>query len=129
MRLGRRPGAFVKFVDATSEETILKVECCAEGQDLFSFRLYDKQGLLILDAQEPTHFPAGLEVRAPDGELLLQVPVELGSNIQYRLYSSMGVLITWSDGCRTQIFPSLRVSGNKSLSGRPPARRSESPSG
>jgi hypothetical protein len=127
MRLGRRPGAFVAFVDAISEETIFKVECRSEGNDLFSFRLYDKEGALVLDSQEPKHFPAGIEVRASDGELLLQVPVELGSSIQYRLYSPMGVLITCSDGCRTQIFPGLRISGNKSLSGRPPARRSESP--
>jgi hypothetical protein len=122
MRLGRRPGAFVAFTDATSGETVLKVECRAEGRDLFSYRLYDRQGLLVLNSPEPMHYPDGLEVHAPDGELLLQVLVHIGSQVQYRLYSPLGVLITCSDGCRTQIFPGLLLSGNKSLSGRPPAK-------
>jgi len=120
VKLGRRPGAFVAFVDSFTEETILKVECDYDGVDLISYRLYDSCGELVSDSDGPQSFPAGLDVSSSDGELLLHVPEGRGDAIHYRLYSLKGALLTCSDGTRTQIFGGLRLEGNKHLSGRPP---------
>jgi hypothetical protein len=43
--------------------------------------------------------------------LLLDVPADRGSHIQYRLYNGSGDLITASDGARTQVFGLLRMEG------------------
>ncbi|HLF71086.1 MAG TPA: hypothetical protein VI759_02905 [Dehalococcoidia bacterium] len=121
MKLGRRPGTFVSFVDSFTEEPILKVESNENGQNLFTFHLYDSHGTLVADSDGPHIYPDGTEIRDANQELLLLVPSEQGTDIQYRLYSHKGVLITCSDGRRTQIFGGVKMEGNKPLSGRPPA--------
>jgi hypothetical protein len=120
MRLRRRRGAFVAFVDSSTEETILKVECDANEVDLVSFHLYDSLGRLVSDSG-PSSFPHGLVIHDADGELLLNVPSTRDESISYRLYSSKGILLTCSDGLRTQIYGGVRVDGNSQLPGRPPA--------
>jgi hypothetical protein len=120
VRLARRPGAFVAFVDSYTEETILKIESDLNGVHTISYRLYDGDGALVSDSEGPRAFPEGLEVCTGGGEVLLHVPSERSESISYRLYSPKGVLMTCSDGSRTQIFGSLRIEGNKHLSGRPP---------
>jgi hypothetical protein len=123
VRLGRRPGAFVAFLDAFTEETILKIECSLADVNLITFHLYDKEGKLVADSSGARSFPEGVEVTA-HGEVLLSVPCRWDESIKYRLYSSNGALLTASDGLRTQIFGGVRVEGNKQLSGRPPGARS-----
>jgi hypothetical protein len=119
MRLGRRPGAFVTFVDASTQETILKVACDLDDVNRITFRLYDSEGLLVADSDGPRSFPEGIEVTS-GGEVLLCVPACREDSISYRLYNSRGVLLTCSDGLRTQLYRGVRVEGNKQLSGRPP---------
>jgi hypothetical protein len=121
VKLGRRPGASVEFIDSYTEETILKLESSADGVSMVSYRLYDCNGGLVSDSGGPQTFPNGLEICTSEGEVLLYLPSEQGESISYRLYSPKGVLMTCSDGARTQIFGSLRIAGNKHLSGRPPA--------
>jgi len=120
VKLGRRPGAFVAFIDSYTEETILKIESDLNGVDMVSYRLYDGRGGLVSDSDGPQAFPEGLEVCTTEGEILLLLPTERSESVCYRLYSPKGVLMTCSDGSRTQIFGSLRIAGNKHLSGRPP---------
>ena len=121
MRLRRRPGAFVAFVDSFTEETFLKFECGSDDLDLISYRLFDSHGLLVADSDGPQRFPEGVQVADGEGEVLLLVPAGRDESIQYRLYNLQGSLVTCSDGQRTQIFGGLRVEGNRHLSGRPPA--------
>ena len=123
MRLGRRPGAFVAFVDSFTDETFLKVECDSDDLDLISYRLYNTHGALVADSAGPHSFPTGIEVTDADGELLLLVPPSRDGSIQYRLYNPKGTLITCSDGQRTQIYGGVRIEGNRHLAGRPPAAR------
>jgi hypothetical protein len=120
VKLGRRPGAFVAFVDSYTEETILKIESDLQGNDLVSYRLYDSSGSLVFDSDGPQAFPGGLDVCTGDGESLLHLPQAREESITYRLYSPRGVLMTCSDGSRTQIFGSLRIEGSKHFAGRPP---------
>ena len=121
MKLRRRPGAFVAFVDSFTEETFLRVECDSEDIDQISFRLFDSQGRLVADSAGPHNFPAGVKVADRDGEQLLSVPSGRDECIQYRLYNPKGALVTCSDGLRTQIYGGVRIEGNRHLSGRPPA--------
>lgn len=121
MKLRRRPGAFVAFVDSFTEETFLRVECDSEDMDLITYRLFDSRGSLVADSDGARSFPAGVEVVDIDGERLLFVPSERDESIQYRLYNPKGVLVTCSDGQRTQIYGGVRVEGNRHLPGRPPA--------
>jgi hypothetical protein len=123
MKLRRRPGAYVAFIDAFTEETLLKIECSADDVDLVSFRLYNRTGMLVADSGGSRRLGAGLEVSIGDGEQLLCVPASRDDDVRYRLYSSRGALLTWSDGLRTQIFGGVRVEGNKHLAGRPPSAR------
>jgi hypothetical protein len=125
MKLGRRPGSFVEFIDSYTEETVLKLESDLNGLNMVSYRLYDKSGGLVSASDEPQAFPDGLEICTSEGEVLLQVPAQGTENISYRLYSPKGVLMTCSDGTRTQIFGSLRIAGNKHLSGRPPGANAQ----
>jgi len=120
LRLRRRPGAFVAFVDSFTEETFLKFECESEDLDLISYHLFDSEGHLVA-ASEPQSFPEGVEVTDDGGEVLLLVPAGRDESIQYRLYNPKGALVTCSDGQRTQIFGGVRIDGNRHLTGRPPA--------
>lgn len=120
MKLRRRPGAFVAFIDPFTEETFLKLECDSQDLDLISYRLFDSQGTLVADSVGPQSFPEGVEVIDERGEVLLLVPAARDDSVQYRLYNLKGTLVTCSDGQRTQIFGGVRVEGNKHLSGRPP---------
>jgi hypothetical protein len=124
MRLGHRAGSSLSFIDSFSEETILKVEAESENKDLFSYHLYDGAGALVAEVEAISAMPDGIEVRTPEGELLLRVSPALGAAITYRLYSRKGALITCSDGARTQIFGGLQIVGNRTH-GRPPTRRIE----
>jgi hypothetical protein len=119
VRLGRRPGAFVAFIDSYTGETILRIESDLKATDLVSYRLYDGNGNLVSDSNGPQTFPDGLDIFTDDRESLLHLPRDRGESITYRLYSPKGVLMTCSDGCRTQIFGSLRIDGSKPGVGRP----------
>ena len=123
MKLGRRPGAFVAFVDSYTEETILKIESDLKGTELVSYRLYDSSGDLVCDSDGPQAFPEGLDVSSGDSESLLHLPRDREESVTYRLYSPKGFLMTCSDGCRTQIFGSLRIEGSKPGVGRPANNR------
>lgn len=122
MKLGRRPGTFTTFIDSFAGETLLKVQSDEEGISLFSFHLYDSSGVLVLDSEGPRAFPNGTEVRSENQELLLLIPREPDASVQYRLYSRNGILMTCTDGARTQIFGGLRIEGNRPLPGRPANR-------
>jgi hypothetical protein len=121
MKLRRRPGAFVAFVDSFTDETFLKVECDAQDTDLISYHLFDSNGRLVADSEGAQIFPGGVEVADESGELLLSVPAGRDESIQYRLYNLKGALVTCSDGQRTQIYGGVRIEGNHHLSGRPPS--------
>lgn len=121
MKLRRRPGAFVAFVDSFTEEIFLKIECDADDTDLISYHLFDCQGRLVADSDGAHRFPDGVVVADDDGELLLFVPAKRDESVRYRLYNLKGVLVTCSDGQRTQIYGGVRIEGNRHLSGRPPA--------
>ncbi|HEX5368104.1 MAG TPA: hypothetical protein VFY10_01675 [Dehalococcoidia bacterium] len=119
MNLGRRPGAFVSFIDSYTDEVILKIEADPKGVSLVSYRLYDCNGSLVCDSDGPQTYPSGLDVLAPDGESLLHLPESAEETIAYRLYSPKGFLMTTSNGLRTQIYGSLRIEGSKHVTGRP----------
>ncbi len=110
------------FIDATSDETLLRIDTDLEGVTSFTYRLYNSDGTLARDSEGPHEYPLGAEIRSADDELLLFVPVGLTDDIRYRLYAKGGKLITCSDGKRTQILLGLRVEGNAHLPGRPPVR-------
>jgi hypothetical protein len=120
MRLRRRPGAFVAFIDTFTEETLLRIECSSEDVDLVSFHLYDSLGTLVADSGGLQRLRDRLDVSIAGGEQLLCVPFARDEDISYRLYNSKGALLTSSDGKRTQIFGGVRLEGNRPLSGRPP---------
>jgi hypothetical protein len=120
MKLQRRAGTSITFIDTETEERLLEVQCDAEGRDLVAFHLYDRDGNLISDSGGPQSFPDGLEVRAADEELLLLVPGDATDYVQYRLYTHTGVLMTCSDGMHTQVYRYLRMEAGK-LSPAPPA--------
>ena len=122
MILGRRPGSFTSFIDSSSGECVLRLEASQVGTHLVSFHLYDRHGTLVKDSEGLQNYPAGYEVRAPDEELLLHIPDDPDHTVRYCLYNRVGTLLTRSDGLRTQVFGSLRMVGNKPMSGRPPGR-------
>ena len=111
MKRARRAGTLVAFIDTSSEERLLEVQCDAGGEDLVAFHLYDGKGTLVLDSGGPKPFPHGTEVRDENDELLLLVPEGAEAHVQYRLYNRSGILMTCSDGVRTQVFRYLRMEG------------------
>lgn len=114
MRLGiRRPSTSMAFVDASSDEVLLRVASDEAGRVFVYFHLYDSSGCLAAESGGLDSFPGGLRIRSGDGELLLDVPIELGGHIQYRLYNRDGVLLTWSDGARTKILALLRMEAGR----------------
>lgn len=104
----RRPNTAISFIDAASDEVILKAISDARCQLSWEYHLYDSTGRLAAES-EATPRASGLTVTADDGEILLHLPAELGSSIHYRLYNRAGFLMTSSDGKRTQIFGFLRM--------------------
>jgi hypothetical protein len=112
MRLGgRRAGNVTMFVDAFSEEVLLKILVNESGACLVSYRLYDASGRLVADSPVPQAFPEGLLIRSNDDELLLEIPQDEEEHICYRLYGRSGELLTNSDGKHTAIYPNLRMDG------------------
>ena len=72
---------------------------------------YDSSGRLIASTDGFEQFPEGLTVSCESGEQLLDIPSDLSAPFRYRLYNSEGLLLTWSDGVRTKIYPHLRMEG------------------
>jgi hypothetical protein len=107
----RKWGSFICFVDSASDEALLRITVGDQGAIFVAFHLYDRFGNLV--AECPGEQPAAqdIHVECGGGELLLDVPADRGSHIQYRLYNGSGDLITASDGARTQVFGLLRMEG------------------
>ena len=108
---GRRAGHVTLFIDTTSNEIVLKIQVDEAGRPLVSYKLFDTDGELVEESGEPRTFPEGVCVKSSADELLLNIPEDAEDAISYRLYSPTGKLLTFSDGLRTQIFPSLRMDG------------------
>ena len=110
MRLGiRRPGTSTAFVDASSGEVLLRVASGEDGRASVYFHLYDSRGCLAAESEGLASFPAGIKIKCGNGELLLEVPIQLGEHLRYRLYNRDGALLTWSDGALTRIQGALRM--------------------
>ncbi len=110
MRAGRnRPGLSTDFIDNQNQEVLLRIGCSLEGLPMAAFRLYDSCGGLVSETPTLTSFPNGINVVAPNGDVLLNVPVSTTEQITYRLYNRTGLLLTCSDGQRTQVFAFLRM--------------------
>jgi hypothetical protein len=113
---GHRPGSLTSFVDGASGEALLQVAADPSGEPRIAFKLFDCDGNLVSESQGLESFPEGLRIEA-NSELLLLIPPDPQSSLQYRLYSRDGRLLTCSDGSRTQIYGGLRLDGAK-----PPSR-------
>lgn len=112
MKLGdRQPGTSTTFVDAESAESILQLASDSDGLHLVSFHLYDSGGSLVAESEDLQHYPDGVSIHASGGELLLSIPDNAAENIQYRLYSHDGELLTYSNGTRTMVYQRLRMEG------------------
>jgi hypothetical protein len=110
MRLGlRHPGTSISFLDGPTGELILRIGSDEEGCMRVTFHLYDSEGHSIAESGDAAGFPEGVRVQAADGELLLDLPAEIGENICYHLYNRNGDLLTSSDGVSTRIGPCLRM--------------------
>jgi hypothetical protein len=110
MRLeGRRAGVGTSFVDAFSEDVVLQVITQDDGITRISFDLYDCRGGAVASSDGLQTYAEGIEIRDALNELLLLIPVEPDGNIEYRLYSRRGTLLTCSDGARTQLFGGIRL--------------------
>lgn len=108
---GRRPGHVTLFMDTTSSETVLRIQVDESGRALVAYKLFDTEGNLVEESGEARIFPEGVCVKSAADELLLNIPADSEEAISYRLYGPSGQLLTFSDGQRTQIFPSLRMDG------------------
>jgi hypothetical protein len=107
----QRPGTSTAFLDAVSGEQLLQMATDEQGVLLVAYRLYDDCGSLVAESPGLTEPPFGLTVHSSSGDLLLDVPTNIGGVIQYRLYGATGNLLTHSDGIRTKIYPQLRMEG------------------
>jgi hypothetical protein len=110
---GRRPGTDISFVDSSTGERFLQVATSEQGQILIAYTLYDSSGRLVADSDGPQAFVEGKEVRDDNNELLLLIPLLEENHIQYRLHNDKGVLVTCSDGARTQLFGGIRLESTK----------------
>jgi len=99
----------IAFLDAPTNEVLLRVGLDEDGLPFVYFRLYDSSGCLAAESGGLESFPAGLTIHSWDGELLLDVPAETDAHIQYRIYNRNGALLTCSDGLRTTIQSLLRM--------------------
>lgn len=88
---------------------LLRVGLDEDGCPLVRFRLYDSSGRLAAESGSFESFPSGLTIHSGDGELLLDIPAEPDSHMQYRLYNRNGELLTCSNGVSTKIRPLLRM--------------------
>ncbi len=88
---------------------ILNIAADAEGHLQVKFHLYDSGGHTVAESGDASSFPSGIRVHSEEGELLLDLPGEIGENICYRLYNRKGELLTSSDGVSTRIGPCLRM--------------------
>jgi len=84
-----------------------------QGEVFITFRLYDARGRLVASSAGLEPAAAGRSVRGSDGELLLDVPIDIDAPIRYRLYNRDGLLLTSSDGERTKIYGLLRMEAGK----------------
>jgi len=110
MRLeGRRAGVGTSFVDAFSEDVVLQVITQDDGITRISFNLYDCRGGTVASSDGLQTYAEGIEIRDALNELLLLIPAKPDGNIEYRLYSRRGTLLTCSDGTRTQLFGGIRL--------------------
>lgn len=105
----RRPGTSTRFIDATSGEDILQVASDENGLLFMAYHLYDASGSLVAESVGLELCSDGVTVHCAEGELLLEIPIDSGGYVQYRLYNSDGRLLTSSDGARTTIYPLLRM--------------------
>ncbi len=105
----RRPNTAIVFMDLAHDEVLLRVAADSDSSPLFWFRLYDVFGAIAAESIGMESFPGGLTIRSQLGEMLLSTPPEINGLIQYRLYNQDGVLVTSSDGTRTQITRLLRM--------------------
>jgi hypothetical protein len=103
----------IAFVDAPTEEVLLRAGLDKEGRPFIYFRLYDSSGCLAAESAGLESFPDGLKIHSVDGELLLDVPAEPDAHIQYRLYNRNGELLTCSDGVYTRIQSLLRMEAGR----------------
>ena len=115
---GRKAGSLTMFIDSASNETVLKIQIDPQGRPLVAYRLYDCRGHLVADCSELREYPDGLRVVSHDEEILLDISPDLQDHICYHLYNSQGKLLTLSTGMRTQVFPTLRMDGKSTVSGR-----------
>src|SRR5262245_34404449 len=114
MQVGnRKPGATTGFADSANDEVLLQIGADEDGTVLVSYRLYDAQGQVVAESSEFTRCSQGLRISAPYGDVLLDIPAPPGERISYRLYNRTGMLLTCSDGQRTQIFSFLRMQGSR----------------
>jgi hypothetical protein len=113
---GHRPGSLTAFVDGASGEVLLQIAADPNGEPRVAYRIFDCDGNLVDDSDGFQTFPEGLRLVSAAQELLLQIPPEPSGDIQYRIYSPTGRLLTCSDGSRTQILNGLRIEGAKAPS-------------
>ena len=96
-------------MDAPTGEVLLRVGLDEDGCPFIRFRLYDSSGCLAAESGGIESFPSGLTIHSGDGELLLDVPAQPDSHIQYRLYNRNGEFLTCSNGVSTKIRALLRM--------------------
>jgi hypothetical protein len=113
---GHRPGSLTAFVDGASGETLLQIAADSNGEPRVAYRLFDCDGNLVQDSDGFHTYPEGLSLISTSQELLLHIPPDPSGDIQYRIYSPAGRLLTCSDGSRTQILNGLRIEGAKAPS-------------
>ena len=114
-------------MDGPTGEVHLRVGLDEDGCPTIRFRLYDSSGRLAAESGGLESFPSGLTVHSGDGELLLDIPAEPDSHIQYRLYNRNGVLLTCSDGVSTKIRALLRMEAGGPKGPGAGARRATGP--
>jgi hypothetical protein len=114
-------------VDGPTGEVHLRVGLDEDGRPFVRFRLYDSSGRLAAESGGFESFPSGLTIRSGDGELLLDIPAEPDSHIQYRLYNRNGELLTCSNGVSTKIRALLRMEAGGPKASGAGTRRATTP--